>query len=160
MNMRRKIIPLTRSYFFKYWKAHTSAHDMPPKMFPNVTQNAPEHNIRGKRENVPEKDVSGTSVPCSRKLKPFQEDLFMFPKIEIFQENLFLFLFHNIFQKLGNMFPKFWGTCNPADLISRKEVTIKCYSTGKMLADYFRKPLVSKIFRMMKREIMNIALSE
>ena len=42
------------------------------------------------------------------------------------------------------------------DLINRKEVTIKCCSTGKMLADCFSTPLVGKLFHMMRSDIMHI----
>ena len=46
------------------------------------------------------------------------------------------------------------------DLISRKEVMIKCCPTGKMLADYFSKPLVGNLFRMMRSDVINIAFRE
>ena len=46
------------------------------------------------------------------------------------------------------------------DLISRNEVTINFYPTGKMLAVYFAKPLADKLFRKMKSNIMNVALRE
>ena len=45
-------------------------------------------------------------------------------------------------------------------LISRKGVTIKHCPTGKTLADYFSKPLVGKLFRMIRRDIMNAVLRE
>ena len=44
-------------------------------------------------------------------------------------------------------------------LISRKEVAIKHCPTGKILADYFSKPLGIKIFRMMRSDIVSIALT-
>ena len=47
-----------------------------------------------------------------------------------------------------------------ADLISWKEVTIKNYPTGKILADYLSKPLVRKLLRMMRKDIMSIAFRE
>ena len=40
--------------------------------------------------------------------------------------------------------------------ISRKEVTIQCCPTGKILADYFGKPLIGKIFCMMRSNVMNV----
>ena len=46
------------------------------------------------------------------------------------------------------------------DLISWKEVKIKYYPAGKMLADYFSKPLVGKLFRMMRSDVVNIASKE
>ena len=46
------------------------------------------------------------------------------------------------------------------DLISRNEVVIKHCPTGKMPADYFSKPLVGKLFRMMRRDIMNITFKK
>ena len=46
------------------------------------------------------------------------------------------------------------------DLINRKEVTIKSCPTGKTLADHFSKPLVGKLFRMIRSDIMNIAFKE
>ena len=49
---------------------------------------------------------------------------------------------------------------NATDLISRKEVAIKHYPTGKMLADHFSKPLEGKLFRMMRSNIMNNAFRE
>ena len=87
------------------------------------------------------KNVSGKPIACSRKLGPFQEHLLTVPKcwslfrntcsllpkigsfsgmhvpcsrtLKYFQEHVFLFLFLNVFQELGNVLPKFWGTCNP-----------------------------------------------
>ena len=46
------------------------------------------------------------------------------------------------------------------DLIRRKEVTIKYYRTGNILADYFSKPQVRKLFRMMRSDIVSFALRE
>ena len=46
------------------------------------------------------------------------------------------------------------------DLIRRKEVEIKCCLTGKMLSDYFSKPLFGKLFHTMQRGIMNVAIRE
>ena len=46
------------------------------------------------------------------------------------------------------------------DLINRKEVTIKHCPTRKMLADYFRKPLVCKVSRTIRSDVMNIAFKE
>ena len=46
------------------------------------------------------------------------------------------------------------------DLIGWKEVTIKNFPTGKMLADYFSKPLVGKLLHMMRSDIMSVALRE
>ena len=42
------------------------------------------------------------------------------------------------------------------DLIIRKEVMIKQCPTGKMLANQFSKPLVGKLFRCMRSNVMNI----
>ena len=46
------------------------------------------------------------------------------------------------------------------DLISRKEATIKSCSIRKMLDDYLSKPLFGKLFHMMRRDVMNVALRE
>ena len=46
------------------------------------------------------------------------------------------------------------------DLISQKEVSIKHCPTGQMLADYFIKPLIGKLFLMMRIDVMNVALRE
>ena len=46
------------------------------------------------------------------------------------------------------------------DLIKRKEVVIKCCLPGKMLADYFSKPLVGKLFCMIRSDIVNVAFKE
>ena len=47
-----------------------------------------------------------------------------------------------------------------SDLISRKEVAITHCRTEKMLADYFSKPLVGKLFFMTRSDVMNIAFRE
>ena len=46
------------------------------------------------------------------------------------------------------------------DLIRWKEVAIKHCPTGKMLADYFIKPLVGKLFHMMRSYIMSVTFKE
>ena len=46
------------------------------------------------------------------------------------------------------------------DLINRKEVAIKHYPNGKMLADYFSKLLVGKLFRMMRSDAVDVAFKE
>ena len=46
------------------------------------------------------------------------------------------------------------------DLIGCKEVTIKYCPDTNLLADYFSKPLVGKLIRMMRSDIMNIAIRE
>ena len=46
------------------------------------------------------------------------------------------------------------------DLISRKEVAIKFCPTGKILADHFSKPLVGKLFHMMRSDTMNVTFRE
>ena len=46
------------------------------------------------------------------------------------------------------------------DLISRKEVAIKCCLTKKMLSDYFNKPLFGKTFHMMRSDDMDVMLRE
>ena len=79
----------------------------------------------GTVKKCPQNDVSGTPFPVPGTIGPFQEHyscscylgtfsrtLFPVPgTIGSFQEHAFMFLFPNIFQELGNMFPKFWGTC-------------------------------------------------
>ena len=49
---------------------------------------------------------------------------------------------------------------NATDLISRKEIKIKCCLTGKILADHFSKPLIGKLFHVMRSDAMNVALRE
>ena len=46
------------------------------------------------------------------------------------------------------------------DLIIRNEAAIKCCTTGKMRADYFSKTLICNLFRMMRIDVMSIALRE
>ena len=46
-----------------------------------------------------------------------------------------------------------------ADSIMRKEV-IKCFPTVKTISDCFSKPLSGKLLRMMRRDVMSIALRE
>ena len=46
------------------------------------------------------------------------------------------------------------------ELISWKEVAIKCCLVGKILDDFFSKPLIGKLFLMMRSDIMNVASRE
>ena len=46
------------------------------------------------------------------------------------------------------------------DLIIRKKVVIKCCLTGKILADHLSKPLVGKLFQMMRSDVVSIVSRE